>query len=80
LLEPKGRKLRMARKDGMLDGVDGIDTELEEGRALLSDVRRMGGRALMLLDIDERDVRGVISAKPGERSAMVLPLSCTPDK
>ena len=71
LLGPKGRKLRIARKDGILDGVDGIDGDAEEGRALLSDVRRMSGKGLILLDIDDRDVRGVIIAKPGDRSAIV---------
>lgn len=62
----------MARKDGILDGVDGIDADPGpgEGCAVLSDVRRIMGSGLMLLDIDERDVRGVTDEKPGERSAI----------
>jgi hypothetical protein len=56
----------MARKDGMVDGV------VSKGWAPLSDVRRIRGRGMLaLLDIDERDVRGVMSEKPGERSAMI---------
>ncbi|KAG2067932.1 hypothetical protein BDR04DRAFT_1120095 [Suillus decipiens] len=59
------RRLRMARKDGTLDGVDGADS------ALLSDVRRISGRGLLLLDIEDRDVRVLIIPKPGDRSAIV---------
>jgi hypothetical protein len=57
----------MARKDGMLDGVDGVDGAL----LVLSDVRRMSGRGLILLDIEDRDVRVLIMPKPGDRSAIV---------
>lgn len=57
--------MRIARKDGTLDDVDGV-----EG-ALLSDVRRMSGRGLILLDIEDRDVRVLIMPKPGDKSAMV---------
>lgn len=57
----------MARKDGMLDGVDGIDGAL----LVLSDVRRMSGRGLILLDIEDRDVRVLIMPKPGDKSAIV---------
>lgn len=56
----------MARKDGMLDGVDGVD-----GALVLSDVRRMSGKGLILLDIEDRDVRVLIMPKPGDRSAIV---------
>lgn len=49
----------------MLDGVDGVDG------VLLSDVRRMSGKALILLDIEDRDVRVLIMPKPGDRSAIV---------
>jgi len=66
LLFPKGRRrLRIARKDGMLDDVDGVDG------VLLSDVRRVSGRGLILLDIEDRDVRVLIMPKPGDRSAIV---------
>jgi hypothetical protein len=57
----------MARKDGMLDGVDGVDGAL----LVLSDVRRMSGKGLILLDIEDRDVRVLIMPKPGDRSAIV---------
>lgn len=57
----------MARKDGMLDGVDGVDGAL----LVLSDVRRMSGRGLILLDIEDRDVRVLIMPKPGDKSAIV---------
>jgi hypothetical protein len=49
----------------MLDDVDGVDD------VLLSDVRRMSGRGLILLDIEDRDVRVLIMPKPGDRSAIV---------
>jgi hypothetical protein len=49
----------------MLDGVDGVDG------ALLSDVRRMSGRGLILLEIEDREVRVLIMPKPGDRSAIV---------
>jgi hypothetical protein len=49
----------------MLDDVDGVDG------VLLSDVRRMSGRGLILLDIEDRDVRVLIMPKPGDRSAIV---------
>lgn len=51
----------------MLDGVDGVDGAL----LVLSDVRRMSGRGLILLDIEDRDVRVLIMPKPGDRSAIV---------
>jgi len=60
----------MARKDGILDVVDDIDVDPGEGWAVLSDVRRMIGRGLLLLDIDERDIRGVVNERSGERSAI----------
>lgn len=51
----------------MLDGVDGVDGAL----LVLSDVRRMSGRGLILLEIEDRDVRVLIMPKPGDRSAIV---------